>query len=116
MHVALRHAQKPDEELKEFTNGNLYVDLINRTVNNGNSQIKLTAIEYSLLILLVKNAGKVLTYDYLIKMIWGHFNTDDSRSLRVHMARLRKKLEIDPENPKLFITESGVGYRMPLID
>jgi two-component system KDP operon response regulator KdpE len=116
LHVALRHGQKPENELHLFSNSNLHVDLVNRIVNNGDAQVRLTATEYSLLVLFVKNPGKVLTYNYLIKSIWGRLNTEDSRSLRVHMARLRKKLESDPENPTLFITESGVGYRMMMIE
>ncbi len=116
LHVALRHGQKNEEELKVFSNGILHVDLVNRIVTSGEVQIKLTATEYSLLLEFVKNAGKVLTYGHLIRMIWGPFNAEDTRSLRVHMARLRKKLEIDLENPQLFVTESGVGYRMPIID
>jgi two-component system, OmpR family, KDP operon response regulator KdpE len=116
LHVALRHGQKTEDELRLFSNSNLHVDLINRIVNNGDTQVRLTATEYSLLVLFIKNAGKVLTYNFLIKSIWGRLNTEDSRSLRVHMARLRKKLESDPENPTLFITESGVGYRMQMFD
>jgi two-component system KDP operon response regulator KdpE len=64
----------------------------------------------------VKNAGKVLTHRHLIKEIWGPYRTDETQTLRVHMAQLRKKLEIDPSKPMLFITESGVGYRMLVLE
>jgi two-component system KDP operon response regulator KdpE len=77
------------------------------------SPVKLTATEYSLLMQFVKNAGKVLTHRYLMKEIWGPYREDETQYLRVYVAQLRKKLETDPARPKLFITESGVGYRMP---
>jgi two-component system, OmpR family, KDP operon response regulator KdpE len=116
LHVSLRHAQKPGDELQEFRNGNLYVDLVNRIVKNGDRRVGLTSTEYSLLMQFVKNAGKVLTHRLLIKEIWGPYRTDETQTLRVHMAQLRKKLEIDPGKPRLFVTESGVGYRMHLLE
>jgi two-component system KDP operon response regulator KdpE len=116
LHVAMRHAKQPKDELKEFRNGHLYVDLLTRTVKKGEETIRLTATEYDLLLQFVKNAGKVLTHRHLMKELWGPFRNDETQTLRVHMAQLRKKLETDPSFPKLFITESGVGYRMQLID
>jgi len=58
----------------------------------------------------------VLTHRLLIKEIWGPYRTDETQTLRVHMAQLRKKLETDPSKPRIFITESGVGYRMMLVE
>lgn len=117
INVALRHTSRSDSEAKEFHNGNLHVDLINRIVKNGNTQVKLTVTEYSLLMEFIKNSGKVLTHHYLIKEIWGSYqNESETQCLRVHMAQLRKKLEIDPSLPRLFITESGVGYRMKVVE
>jgi two-component system KDP operon response regulator KdpE len=83
-------------------------------VKIGGSPVKLTATEYSVLIQFVKNAGKVLTHRHLMKEIWGPYREDETQYLRVYIAQLRKKLETDPARPKLFITESGVGYRMPV--
>ena len=60
----------------------------------------------------IQNAGKVLTHRQILKEIWGPSFIDDSQYLRVYMAALRKKLEENPAEPKLFLTESGVGYRM----
>jgi len=116
LHVSIRHGQKPGEELREFKSGNLFVDLVNRIVKNGAEKVNLTSTEYSILMQFVKNAGKVLTHRHLIKEIWGPYRTDETQTLRVHMAQLRKKLEIDPSKPRLFITESGVGYRMLLLE
>jgi two-component system KDP operon response regulator KdpE len=64
----------------------------------------------------VKNAGKVLTHRHLMKEIWGPYRTEETQTLRVHMAQLRKKLEDDPSVPTLLITEPGVGYRMRLLE
>ena len=116
LHVSLRHAQKPDDELPEFRNGDLFVDIVNRIVKKGDNRVSLTSTEYSILMQFVKNAGKVLTHRLLIKEIWGPYRTDETQTLRVHMAQLRKKLETDPSKPRIFITESGVGYRMMLVE
>jgi two-component system KDP operon response regulator KdpE len=112
LRVALRHGREGSDEIKEFQNGNLYVDLVKRVVKIGDSPVKLTATEYSLLIQFVKNAGKVLTHRHLMKEIWGPYREDETQYLRVYIAQLRKKLEADPARPTLLITESGVGYRM----
>ena len=116
LHVSMRHAQKPDDELPEFRNGDLFVDIVNRIVQKGDNRVSLTSTEYSILMQFVKNAGKVLTHRLLIKEIWGPYRTDETQTLRVHMAQLRKKLETDPSKPRIFITESGVGYRMMLVE
>jgi two-component system, OmpR family, KDP operon response regulator KdpE len=116
LRVALRHGREGADEVKEFRNGDLFVDLVNRVVKVSGSPVKLTATEYSLLIQFVKNSGKVLTHRHLMKEIWGPYREDETQYLRVYVAQLRKKLETDPARPKLFITESGVGYRMPVID
>ena len=73
--------------------------------------IKLTSTEYSLLTLLAKNEGKVLTHHYLLKEVWGPAYQLETQYLRVYVTQLRKKIENDPNQPKHIITESGVGYR-----
>ena len=114
LRVALRHGVDGADEVKEFENGELFVDLANRIVKVGGLPVKLTATEYSLLIQFVKNAGKVLTHRHLMREIWGPYREEETQYLRVYVAQLRKKLETDPARPKLLITESGVGYRMPV--
>jgi len=91
--------------------GDLTIDLSNRTVKKGSVTIKLTATEYSLLTLLAKNEGRVLTHQFLLKEIWGPSYLNESQYLRVFIAQLRKKIEDDHNRPKHIITESGVGYR-----
>jgi two-component system, OmpR family, KDP operon response regulator KdpE len=89
----------------------LEIDLTTRTVKKENQLVKLTSTEYSLLSLLVKNEGKVLTHQYLLRAIWGPGYINQSQYLRVFIAQIRKKIEEDPNNPKFLLTESGVGYR-----
>ena len=74
----------------------------------------LTPIEYRLLALRVKHAGKVLTQRHLLKEVWGPSHVEDARYLRIYMAQLRRKLEDDPTHPRYLITEPGVGYRLAL--
>jgi two-component system KDP operon response regulator KdpE len=90
---------------------NLVIDLTSRTVTVDNEPLKLTATEYSLLTLLAKNDGKVLTHQYILKNIWGPGYTQQSQYLRVFVGQLRKKIEPNPNNPKFILTESGIGYR-----
>jgi two-component system, OmpR family, KDP operon response regulator KdpE len=90
---------------------NLSIDLTARTVTIDNEPLKLTATEYSLLTLLAKNDGKVLTHQYILKQIWGPGYTQQSQYLRVFVGQLRKKIEPNPNNPKFILTESGIGYR-----
>jgi len=114
--VALRHFQQPDNARHEFCNKNLYVNIADRIVKNNDIPVKLTATEYLLMIQFITNPGKVLTHRQLMKEVWGPYRDNETSNLRVHMAQLRKKLESDPASPQLFITESGVGYRMPADD
>ena len=89
----------------------LQIDLSTRTVKKSNQLIKLTSTEYSLLALLVKNEGKVLTHQYLLRAIWGPGFINQSQYLRVFIAQIRKKIETDANRPEYLLTESGVGYR-----
>jgi two-component system KDP operon response regulator KdpE len=88
------------------------VDLVARQVTRKGQPIKLTATEYRLLHLFVRHAGKVLTHRQILREIWGPGNEDQTHYLRVYMAHLREKLEANPAQPELFITEPGVGYRL----
>lgn len=89
----------------------LQIDLSSRTVKKFNELIKLTSTEYNLLTLFVKNDGKVLTHQYLLRAIWGPGYINQSQYLRVFVAQIRKKIENDPNRPEYLLTESGVGYR-----
>lgn len=75
------------------------------------SEVHLTLIEFKLLRLLVLNRGKVLTYNFIMKNVWGHGEFADANNLRVCMASLRKKIEKDTANPNFILTQVGIGYR-----
>jgi len=111
--VAIRHSLKIDES-PIFVNGHISVDLTSRIVKIRNEAIKLTVIEYNLLSLLIRNVGKVLTHSYIIKELWGNPYADNSQTLRVHVAQLRRKIEVNPSIPEMIITEPGIGYRLVL--
>ncbi|CAF4598427.1 unnamed protein product [Rotaria sp. Silwood1] len=109
--ASLRYYQ-PEQTNSVFTNGNVSVDFSTRTVKNKSEVVKLTTTEFSLLALFIRNAGKVLTHQYILKEVWGKPFSDETQYLRVYIAQLRKKFEDDSTRPKIFMTESGVGYRM----
>ena len=96
---------------EKMTIGELEIDYSKRVVSILGEKIHLTPIEYKILVLLSKNAGKVLTHDFIIREIWGIY-TDESHTLRVNMANIRRKIEANPGTPKYILTEMGVGYRM----
>lgn len=108
--VAMRQQQK-ESESPILSFGTLSIDLANHLVHKDNEIIKLTSTEYALLVLLAKNQGRVLTHQFILKEIWGMSYVNQTQYLRVFMAQLRKKIEIDSSKPQLIITESGIGYR-----
>jgi two-component system KDP operon response regulator KdpE len=111
LRVAQRHTQ-PSADVSVFQFGEVEVDLTSRIVRRKGSEVKLTATEYSLLRLLVKNAGRVLTHRQILREVWGPAYGEQTHYLRVYIAHLREKLEGDPSKPTLIMTEPGVGYRL----
>ena len=111
LRVAQRHAT-PSPEATVFRSGPLEVDLAARVVKRGGEEVKLTATEYNLLRLFVQHAGKVLTHRQILKEVWGPNYVEQTHYLRVYLAHLREKLEANPAEPALLITEPGVGYRL----
>lgn len=113
--TALRHSPKAmgteSNGIEKITIGELEIDYSKRTVFLSGEKVHLTPIEYKILTLLSKNAGKVLTHDYIMREIWGLY-AGDSHTLRVNMANLRRKIEANPGAPKYIVTEMGIGYRM----
>ncbi len=100
-----------DEGDTTISFGDLNVDLSTRSVWKNDQLLKLTATEYNLLALLIRNEGKVLTHQYLLRAIWGPGYINQSQYLRVFIAQIRKKIEDDPNRPLYLLTEAGVGYR-----
>jgi len=113
--TALRHSAQTLGKLTENTQklkvGELEIDYNKRFVYINEKNVHLTPLEYKILVLLSKNLGKVLTHDYIIKEVWGLY-AGDSHTLRVNMANIRRKIEVNPGEPKYILTEMGVGYRM----
>lgn len=111
--VALRHPRETGPSVSQILHfGELEIDLARREVLRGGVAIHLTPTEYKLLVLLARHAGKVLTHRQILVEVWGPASTNQTHYVRVHMAELRKKVEIDPSRPRLLVTEPGVGYRL----
>ena len=91
--------------------GSLSIDLVNHIAKKNNEILKLTSTEFSLLSLLAKNKGRVLTHHHILKEIWGYGYQEQTQYLRVFIAQLRKKIEDNPSKPAILITVSGIGYR-----
>ena len=111
IHVATRRSASQQDQTSAMVFDNLSIDLAKHIVTKKNDIIKLTTTEFSLLALMAKNEGRVLTHVYILQEIWGYGYTEETQYLRVFIAQLRKKIEDDPSKPKLLITESGIGYR-----
>lgn len=111
--AALRHGQRGAEGEKSVYNiGGLCVDTERRVASVEGREVHLTQIEYKIVTLLCRNAGKVLTHDAMIREVWGPFSGCDTQLLRVNMANIRRKIEKDPAMPEYIRTEIGVGYRL----
>lgn len=104
-----RNTTENNDTLVQF--GSLKIDLIAHVVKKNDEVIKLTATEFNLLALFVKNEGRVLTHQFILKEIWGVGSQTETQYLRVFVGTLRKKIENNPNAPDHIITESGVGYR-----
>lgn len=109
--TALRHSSKNTPN-RIFQVKDLKIDFDKRRISVKSQEIHLTQIEFKLVSLLAQNAGKVLTYDFIITSIWGPYADKNNQILRVNMANIRRKIEENPGDPQYIFTEVGVGYRM----
>ena len=113
--TAVRHNRKGRDEnqleAEKITIGALHIDYDKRIVKVEDKEVHLTPIEYKIIVLLSQNVGKVLTHDFIMKEIWGPY-LNENQTLRVNMANIRRKIEVNPAEPKYIVTEVGVGYRM----
>jgi two-component system, OmpR family, KDP operon response regulator KdpE len=110
--AALRRYHKSADKNPIVRTGDLVVDLVSRSVTLGEDRVTLTRKEYRLLHVLASHLGLVVTHQQLIKEIWGRALGDNVQYLRMLVRKLRQKIELDPNQPKFLITESGVGYRL----
>ena len=112
--AVLRRSQMPElrGDEKPFVHGKLKVDFSSREITVDSNPVKLTPIEYNLLYQMIRNEGRVLTHRFLLEKVWGEEYTDATDYLKKYIQRLRQKLEDDSENPRLIVTERGVGYKL----
>jgi two-component system KDP operon response regulator KdpE len=111
--AALRHAAPKSQDQREavFVSEELRIDFLKRQVYCGTQEIHLTPIEYRLLTVLVRNAGRVMTHRQILKEVWGPPYVEQTHYLRVFMNQLRKKIETDSARPRFLLNEPGIGYR-----
>lgn len=110
--VSLRHSRTESPAYSMFETGPLRIDFSSRQVTLDGEEVRLTQIEYRLLALLARHAGKVVTQRHILGEVWGAGYEDSSHTLRVHMANLRQKIEPTGTAHRLIRTETGVGYRL----
>lgn len=110
--IAILNAAKGIADTALYRNGELEVNYDSNSVTVKNERIHLTKNEFRILSLLCRHAGKVLTYDFILKSVWGPRTDGNTGILRVNITNLRRKLEVDTENPRYLFTENGIGYRL----
>lgn len=115
--VALRRAERAAEAVDDpqFVSGELSIDFVHRQVSVRGEQVRLTPIEYRLLLTLARSAGKVVPHRDLLREVWGPEYARESNYLRVYMKHLRDKIEADSAHPQYLLSEAGVGYRLAAI-
>jgi two-component system KDP operon response regulator KdpE len=112
LRTALRHRRRDRGEAAAVTVGNIEIDLERHRVTRGGAEIKLTPREFALLTCLARYPGKVMTHRQLLTAVWGPAQAEETQYLRVYIGHLRQKLEDDPDDPRIILTELGIGYRL----
>ncbi len=112
MRTALRHRMQRKSEIPMLRVGGIEVDAVRHRVMRGGTEIKLTPKEFELLSFLARHAGRVVTHRQILTAVWGPAHTEDTQYLRVYIGQLRQKIEQEPDDPRLVLTEPGIGYRI----
>jgi len=112
LRAALRSAARASRHAETLSIGPLRIQCFERRVFLDDSEVELTPTEFSLLQVMARDAGRVITHRQLLRQVWGTTHVDDVQYLRVFMKQLRQKLERDPAKPQLILTTPGVGYRL----
>jgi two-component system KDP operon response regulator KdpE len=112
MRTALRHRMQRKAEIPLLRVGNLEVDSMRHRATRAGAELKLTPKEYELLSFLAKHAGRVVTHKQILTAVWGPAHTEDTQYLRVYVGQLRQKVEAHPDDPRIILTEPGIGYRI----
>jgi two-component system KDP operon response regulator KdpE len=110
--TARRHRMQRKSEAPILRAGEIEVDSVRRRVTRDGVELRLTPKEYELLSFLARHAGRVVTHRQILTAVWGPAHTDDTQYLRVYIGQLRDKIETDPGDPRIIVTEPGIGYRM----
>lgn len=110
--TAMRHRMQRHAEIPKLKLGALEIDNVRHRVVRAGQEIRLTPKEFELLSLLARHAGAVITHKQVLSAVWGPAHTGDTQYLRVYIGHLRQKIEENPEDPKIIITEPGIGYRI----
>jgi len=111
LRAALRHRAQRQGETPILKAGDVEIDTVRHRVLRGGEEIKLTPREFDLLASLARHAGKVITHRQLLTSVWGPAHAQDTQYLRVYIGQLRQKIETNPDDPKIILTELGIGYR-----
>jgi two-component system KDP operon response regulator KdpE len=112
LRTALRHRRQTQGEATVVRIGALEIDLPRRRVARADAEIKLTSREFDLLSSLARHPGKVMTHRQLLTAVWGPAHVQDTQYLRVYIGQLRQKIEVNPDDPRIILTEIGIGYRL----
>ena len=112
MRTALRHRMQRKAEIPVLRVGGIEVDAVRHRVTRGGVELKLTPKEFELLAFLAKHAGRVLTHKQILAAVWGPAHTEDTQYLRVYIGQLRQKVEEHADDPRIILTEPGIGYRV----
>jgi two-component system KDP operon response regulator KdpE len=112
MRTALRHRMQRKAEIPVLRVGGLEVDAMRHRVTRLNIGLKLTPKEFELLSFLARHAGRVVTHKQILTAVWGPAHTEDTQYLRVYIGQLRQKIEEHPNDPRVILTEPGIGYRI----
>jgi two-component system, OmpR family, KDP operon response regulator KdpE len=112
MRTALRHRLQRKAEIPLLRVGNLEVDAVRHRATRAGAEIKLTPKEFELLSFLARHAGRVVTHKQILTAVWGPAHTEDTQYLRVYVGQLRQKIEEHADDPRIILTEPGIGYRI----
>jgi two-component system, OmpR family, KDP operon response regulator KdpE len=112
MRTALRHRIQRHAETPVLNVGDIEIDSVRHRVMRGGVEVKLSPKEFDLLSFLARHAGMVVTHKQILAAVWGPAHTEDTQYLRVYIGHLRQKIESNPDDPQIVVTEPGIGYRI----
>jgi len=112
MRTALRHRMQRRAETPVVKVGDVEIDNVRHRVTRGGQEVKLSPKEFDLLSFLARHAGMVVTHKQILAAVWGAAHTEDTQYLRVYVGHLRQKIETNPDDPHVIVTEPGIGYRI----